>query len=49
MLFARQVTDFLKTYRKLLLAPLLTVGLIVAAVVLLSQGSKIVPFVYKLF
>jgi hypothetical protein len=49
MPFARHVIDFISARRKLLLPPFLTVAVIVVAIVLVSQGPKIVPFVYKLF
>ena len=44
-----ELLEFLGARKKLWLAPLLSVFLIVGALFVLSQGSVVAPFIYTLF
>ena len=41
--------DFMKTRKKFWLAPLIIILLLLGALLVLSQGSAVAPFIYTLF
>ncbi len=41
--------DFMKTRKKFWLAPLIIILLLLGALIVLSQGSAVAPFIYTLF
>ena len=47
--FIRDLTDYLKIRKKLWLAPLITLLLLLGALIVFGQGSAIAPFIYTLF
>ena len=49
MSFLAELWAFLKVRKKLWLAPIIVVFLIVGALLVLAQGSALAPFIYTLF
>ena len=49
MSFIAEIWDFLRVRRKFWLVPVLLVMAVLGAVIVLSQGSAIAPFIYTLF
>ncbi|MBT8417096.1 MAG: hypothetical protein KJO42_06600 [Silicimonas sp.] len=49
MQFLRELFTFLRRRRKLWLAPIIIVMVILGGLLILAQGSVIAPFVYTLF
>ena len=49
MSFLAELWAFLKVRKKLWLAPIIVVLLIVGALLVLAQGSALAPFIYTLF
>jgi len=47
--FLRDLWDFLKVRKKFWLAPIILVLLLFGALVVLTSGSAIAPFIYTLF
>lgn len=47
--FAREVWDFLRVRKKWWLGPILLVLVLFGALVVLTQGSAIAPFIYTIF
>ncbi|HEX4970818.1 MAG TPA: DUF5989 family protein [Steroidobacteraceae bacterium] len=49
MSFIAEMWDFLRVRRKFWLIPVLLVMAVLGALIVLSQGSAIAPFIYTLF
>lgn len=49
MEFLKELWDFLRVRKKLWLAPIIFVMLIIGGLLILAQGSVVAPFVYTLF
>lgn len=49
MEFLRDLWDFMKERKKFWLAPIIIVLLLLGALIVLSQGSAVAPFIYTLF
>jgi hypothetical protein len=49
MSFIAEVWDYLKTRRKFWLVPVIVVMALLGALIVLSQGSALAPFIYTLF
>jgi hypothetical protein len=49
MEFIRELWDFLKIRKKLWLAPIIIIMLILGGALILVQGSVVAPFIYTLF
>ncbi len=47
--FLRDLWDFMKVRKKFWLAPIIIVLLIFGALIVLTSGSAIAPFIYTLF
>lgn len=47
--FLRDLWDFLKVRKKFWLAPIIIVLLLFGALIVLTSGSAIAPFIYTLF
>jgi fluoride ion exporter CrcB/FEX len=47
--FLVEMLDFLKSRRKLWMAPLILVLVVLGALLIAAQGSVIAPFIYTLF
>ncbi len=47
--FIREMVAFLRTRKKLWLAPLILVLVLLGALLVAAQGSVIAPFIYTLF
>lgn len=47
--FLRDLWDFMKVRKKFWLAPIILVLLIFGALIVLTSGSAIAPFIYTLF
>ena len=47
--FLRDLWDFMKVRKKFWLAPIIIVLLVFGALVVLTSGSAIAPFIYTLF
>jgi hypothetical protein len=47
--FLKELWIFLRARKKLWLAPIITVMLIVGGLLVLAQGSVVAPFIYTLF
>jgi hypothetical protein len=45
----RDLWDFMRVRKKFWLAPIVVVMLLLGALVVLSQGSAVAPFIYTLF
>jgi Family of unknown function (DUF5989) len=49
MSFIAEVWDYLKVRRKFWLVPVIVVMALLGALIVLSQGSALAPFIYTLF
>ena len=49
MEFLKEFLEFLKVRKKFWLIPMMIVLTLVGAVIILSQGSAIAPFIYTIF
>lgn len=49
MNFVRELLQFLRSRKKLWLAPLIFVMVVLGGLLVLAQGSVIAPFIYTLF
>tara|TARA_B100000424_G_C22907056_1_gene482485 strand:+ start:977 stop:1126 length:150 start_codon:yes stop_codon:yes gene_type:complete len=49
MEFVREFVEFLKIRKKYWLYPILIVLLVFGALIILSQGSAVAPFIYAIF
>ncbi|MDH3689202.1 MAG: DUF5989 family protein [Gammaproteobacteria bacterium] len=49
MEFLRDLWDFMKERKKFWLAPIIIVLLLLGALIVLTQGSAVAPFIYTLF
>tara|TARA_Y100000768_G_C23948299_1_gene668785 strand:+ start:699 stop:848 length:150 start_codon:yes stop_codon:yes gene_type:complete len=49
MEFIKELWDFLRERKKLWLAPLIIVLLVLGGLLILAQGSVVAPFIYTLF
>ncbi len=49
MEFIKEIWDFLRARKKLWLAPVIFVMLILGGLLILVQGSVVAPFIYTLF
>jgi hypothetical protein len=49
MEFLKEILAFLRTRKKLWLAPIIIVMLILGGLLILAQGSVVAPFIYTLF
>jgi len=49
MEFLKELWSFLKVRKKLWLAPIILVLLVLGGLLILAQGSVIAPFIYTLF
>jgi hypothetical protein len=49
MEFLKEFFDFLKSQKKLWLAPILFLIILIGALLFVAQGSVISPFIYTLF
>ena len=49
MSFLAELWTFLRARRRLWLAPLILVSLILGLLLILSQGSALAPFIYTIF
>jgi len=47
--FLKELIDFLRKRKKLWLAPIIFVMLILGGLLILAQGSVVAPFIYTLF
>lgn len=47
--FLKELWGFLKTRKKWWLLPIIAVLLILGAIIILSEGSAVAPFIYTLF
>ena len=48
-LFIRELFTFLRVRKKLWLAPIIFVMLIIGGLLIIGQGSVVAPFIYTLF
>ena len=49
MSFLKELLDYMRTRKKYWLAPILVVMALFGALIVLTQGSVIAPFIYTLF
>jgi len=49
MEFIKELWTFLRTRKKLWLAPIITIMLLLGGLLILAQGSVLAPFIYTLF
>ena len=49
MEFLKELWDFLRVRKKLWLAPIIIVMVIIGGLLILAQGSVVAPFIYTLF
>lgn len=49
MAFVREFVDFMKVRKKYWLLPILIIMAFFGALIVLSQGSAVAPFIYTLF
>lgn len=49
MEFIKEIWTFLKVRKKLWLAPIITVMVVLGGLLILAQGSVMAPFIYTLF
>ncbi len=49
MEFLKDLWDFMKVRKKFWMAPIIIVMLLLGALIVLSQGSAVAPFIYTLF
>ena len=47
--FLQDLWDFMRERKKFWLAPIIIVMLLLGALIVLSQGSAVAPFIYTLF
>ena len=47
--FIRDLWDFMRERKKFWLAPIVLVMVLLGALIVLSQGSAVAPFIYTLF
>jgi len=47
--FLKDLWDFMKVRKKFWMAPIIIVMLLLGALIVLSQGSAVAPFIYTLF
>ncbi len=47
--FLQDLWDFMKVRKKFWMAPIIIVMLLLGALIVLSQGSAVAPFIYTLF
>lgn len=47
--FLKDLWDFMRARKKFWLAPIILVMLLLGALIVLSQGSAVAPFIYTLF
>ena len=47
--FIKELWSFLRVRKKLWLAPIILVMIVIAALLIVAQGSVIAPFIYALF
>ena len=47
--FIKDLWDFMRERKKFWLAPIVIVMLLLGALIVLSQGSAVAPFIYTLF
>lgn len=47
--FLKDLWDFMKVRKKFWMAPIIIVMLLLGALIVLSEGSAIAPFIYTLF
>jgi len=47
--FLKDLWDFMRERKKFWLAPIVIVMLLLGALIVLSQGSAVAPFIYTLF
>ncbi len=47
--FFRDLWDFMRVRKKFWLAPIIIVLLLLGALIVLTQGSAVAPFIYTLF
>jgi hypothetical protein len=48
-LFIKELWAFLRVRKKLWLAPVIFLMIVIAALLILAQGSVVAPFIYTLF
>lgn len=49
MSFIRELWQFLKARKKIWMAPIILVMLVLGGLLILAQGSALAPFIYTLF
>jgi hypothetical protein len=49
MEFIKELWDFLRMRKKLWLAPIIIVMLVLGGLLIIAQGSVVAPFIYTLF
>ena len=49
MEFLKELWDFLNSRKKLWLAPIIIIMLILGGLLIIAQGSVVAPFIYTLF
>ena len=49
MSFIKELLEFLKIRRKLWLAPIILIMVVIGGILIIAQGSVVAPFVYTLF
>ena len=49
MSFLKELWEFLKIRKKLWLAPIIIIMLILGGLLIIAQGSVVAPFIYTLF
>ena len=49
MEFLKELWDFLRVRKKLWLAPIILVMIVLGGLLILAQGSVVAPFIYTLF
>jgi len=47
--FIKELLEFLKIRRKLWLAPIILIMVVIGGILIIAQGSVVAPFVYTLF
>ncbi len=47
--FLKDLWDFMKVRKKFWMAPIIIVMLVLGALIVLSEGSAVAPFIYTLF
>ena len=47
--FVKDLWDFMRVRKKFWLAPIIVVMMLLGALIVLSQGSAVAPFIYTLF